>query len=369
MVPTALVTDDVKSPVPSGRFKSASETYPIAPDLPVLSETGETTLPGLYIAGELGGLALIRNAVNQGARVVEEIHRGFAQTPPNSSQALDLLIVGAGPAGLAASLKATELGLNYLTIDQDSIGGTVSKYPRRKLTMTERFTLPLYGRVKKHEFVKEELVELFSHIIETYALEIRSGVKFLGLERKRGGFVSRTSAGVVASRSVLLALGRRGTPRRLGVPGEESEKVLYQLVDASSYCDERILVVGGGDSAIEAATALANQRGNQVVLSYRKPSFFRLKRRNEERLEEYVSNRRVRVMLSSEVERIEEERVLLRVEEESGATRRVALASNYVFVFAGGDPPYPLLQELGVEFGGDGISTSSERQTRARVGV
>ncbi|HEX5135561.1 MAG TPA: NAD(P)-binding domain-containing protein, partial [Planctomycetota bacterium] len=225
------------------------------PDVPMLSDDLETTVRGVFIAGELGGLALIRNAIDQGVRGMEAValrcreERGRADA--------DVLIVGAGPAGLAASLKAKELGLSSVTIDQNDLGGTVRKYPRRKLVMTQPVELPLYGRIKRTEFVKEDLVGFWQHIVEEQRLAVREGVKFLGTRRENGRLVSETSKGPIATRCVLLALGRRGTPRKLGVPGEEQEKVLYQLMDAATYRGLRCLVVGGGDSAIEAALGLA----------------------------------------------------------------------------------------------------------------
>lgn len=322
------------------------------PDIPVLTEDLETSLPGVYIAGELGGVSLIRNAIEQGVRAVEAIARRSRSRPGARPVPVDVLIVGAGPAGIAATLKATECKLTYAAIDQDDVGGTVRKYPRRKLTMTQPVSLPLYGRMKRHEYVKEELIDLWDSIVRDFALKIQSGVKLVGLTRHADCLVAQTTAGQVRARNVVLALGRRGTPRRLGVPGEESEKVLYQLIDAATYRDQHALVVGGGDSAVEAAMALANQPGNEVTLSYRKPNFFRLKQRNEERIRDYIERQRIHAIFSSGVERIEPESVTI-TSKKDGLEYRKRLKNDYVFVFAGGEPPYPLLKAMGVEFGGE----------------
>jgi thioredoxin reductase/Pyruvate/2-oxoacid:ferredoxin oxidoreductase delta subunit len=312
------------------------------PDVPRLSDDLESTVRGVFIAGELGGLALIRNAVEQGVRGIEAVARRCREDRGRADA--DVLIVGAGPAGLAASLKAVELGLSYVTIDQNDVGGTVRKYPRRKLVMTQPVELPLHGRVRRTEYVKEELIELWQGILERHGVRVRERVKFLGTRREDGRLVSETSAGPVATRCVLLALGRRGTPRKLGVPGEEQEKVLYQLMDAATYTGLRCLVVGGGDSAVEAALGLAAQPGNEVTLSYRKPEFFRLKARNAER----IRGGDVRLALGSEVRSIGEEHVDLT---EHG--RAIRLGNDFVFVFAGGEPPYPLLKGMGVRFWGE----------------
>lgn len=316
------------------------------PDVPMLSDDLESTVRGVFIAGELGGLALIRNAIEQGVRGIEAVAHRCREERGRGDP--DVLIVGAGPAGLAASLKAKELGLTYVTIDQNDVGGTVRKYPRRKLVMTQPVELPLHGRVKKTEFVKEELVDLWLKVLEEQEIEVHEGVKFLGTRREDGRLVSETSKGPIATRCVLLALGRRGTPRRLGVPGEEQEKVLYQLVDASTYRGLRCLVVGGGDSAIEAALGLAAQPGNQVTLSYRKPEFFRIKARNEERIRAAAAEGAVKLALGSEVRSVGVQHVDLAL-----GSRAARLPNDFVFVFAGGEPPYPLLKGIGVRFWGE----------------
>jgi thioredoxin reductase len=317
------------------------------PDVPQLTEELESTVRGVFIAGELGGLALIRNAVEQGVRGIEAVARRCREERGGKTDA-DVLIVGAGPAGLAASLKAKELGLSFVTIDQNDVGGTVRKYPRRKLVMTQPVELPLYGKVRRTESVKEELIELWQGVLGKHGVKVQERVKFLGTRREDGRLVSETSKGPVATRCVLLALGRRGTPRKLGVPGEEQEKVLYQLVDAASYQRLRCLVVGGGDSAIEAALGLAAQPGNEVTLSYRKPEFFRIKARNEERIRAAGAEGSVRLALASELRSIGEEHVDLTTP--GGAAR---LPNDFVFVFAGGEPPYPLLKGIGVRFWGE----------------
>ena len=317
------------------------------PDIPSLTEELESTVPGIFIAGELGGLALIRHAVDQGVRAVEAIARRRPDESPPPGVA-DVLIVGAGPCGIAASLKAVECGLDYLTIDQDDTGGTIRKYPRRKLVMTQPVTLPLGEMLKRNEYLKEELIEFWDGLIARHDIRVRSRVKLLGLARAADHFEAETSAGVLRARTVLLALGRRGTPRRLGVPGEEAEHVLYQLIDAATYRDSDLLVVGGGDSAIEAATALADQTGNRVSLSYRKHDFFRLKSRNEERIREYAACGRIQLLLESQVAAIEKDQAILDLNGE-----RRTVPAQFVFVFAGGVPPFPLLKSVGVGFGAE----------------
>lgn len=335
-------------------------------DIPLLSDDYETSVPGMYIAGELGGIALIRNAIEQGTHVIASLPESTSPHPneQQNSNVIDVLIVGAGPTGIAASLKAKEQGLRYLTIDQDDVGGTVRKYPRRKLTMTQPFTLPLYGKVKNNEFIKEDLISLWEEIIQKFNLQIKTGIKFLHCEKNKNTFVTETSKGQVYSRFVVLALGRRGTPRRLGVPGEEAEKVLYQLIDAATYKNQKLLVVGGGDSAIEAATGLANQSGNQVTLSYRKKHFFRLKPRNEERLTQYAESGRLQLLMESNLKEISSDSVTIEIDED-GVKKHQEIENDFVFIFAGGEPPFPLLKKLNIRFGGE---ASEQEQAPPELG-
>lgn len=325
------------------------------PDIPILSEDLETSVPGVFIAGELGGIGLIRHAISQGIRAIETIAGRVREdkTAPEDGDILDVLIIGCGPAGVAAALKAQELGLSYCLIDQDDLGGTVRKYPRKKLVLTQPVELPMYGRMKRTQYMKEELIELWESLFLEMGIEFQPYVKFTDLDVcSDGSLLAMTSAGEFHCRNLVLALGRRGTPRRLGVPGEDCERVLYQLSDAADYTHQNLLVVGGGDSAIEAALALAAQPGNRVTLSYRRHAFFRIKQRNRERIESLRQDGTAEVLFNSQVRKIESNQVLLAIETEGGGACERSIPADHVFVFAGGEPPYPLLKKIGVRLGG-----------------
>ncbi len=317
-------------------------------DIPALTDKFEsTTTPGVFLAGEITGYALIRTAVAHGTSVADEVARRLKDAPRAPDECFDLVIIGSGPAGLACGLQAKLNNLSFLMLEQAELGGTVAKYPRRKLVMTQPVSLPSYGKLARTSYAKEELLEIWHDVIEQNQLPIRTGVEFLGVERDPNGLLRvHTNSGDTLTRTVCLALGRRGTPNRLGVPGEELSKVSYSLLDAEAYEDRRILVVGGGDSAIEAALGLADQPGNEVTLSYRKNTFSRLRQRNQERIDAAVQRGDVEVVFESEVVRIDAETVTLRV---GGRSERV-LANDDVFVFAGGKPPFELLQASGVSF-------------------
>ena len=312
-------------------------------DIPQQDENLQTNLPGVYVAGELSGYALIRNAVAQGTQAVRHI----AQRPRAESGRLDLLIVGAGPAGLSAALAAQEAGLRSLVLEREAAGGTILQYPRKKLVLTQPVQIPLYGALDKEEYTKEELLAIWHTIIKRFALPLEIGRSVDGMSPLAGGGYRVTAGGLHwDAQHVLLALGRRGTPRKLGVPGEDSEKVFYKLLDAASFAGERVLVVGGGDSAVEAAMGLALQEHTAVTLAYRKEKLFRIKRRNEERFGPLLADGRLRAAFNTQVLAIEPERVHLRV-----GVIEETLPNDRVFVFAGGEPPFPLLKTMGLRFG------------------
>ena len=309
-------------------------------EIPHVKETFETNVPGLYIAGELGGMGLIRNAVTQGREAIEYL----SSTLNGRDRAIyDVAIIGAGPAGLAASLQAQKQGLRYITLDQDDLGGTILTYPRQKLVMTQPMEIPLYGKYKSREIRKEELLALFQHIVQKNGIGIHTHEKLEKIHRENGHYRVISSKGEYVAHRVLLAIGRRGTPRKLGVPGENSSKVAYKLIEPEQYRGMRVLVVGGGDSAVEAALSLAGQAGTEVVLSYRKGVFSRIKEGNQKRIERAIRSRAVRVIFNSTVQEIHPKHVVLNCEGKIGQ-----LHNDYVFIFAGGELPTKLLQELGI---------------------
>lgn len=312
-------------------------------DIPHVKGTFETNVPGIYIAGELGGMGLIRNAVTQGRQAVQNIVRSLEGISRGGE--LDLVIVGAGPAGIAAALQAKMEGLSFSLLDQEDLGGTILSYPRRKLVMTQPMELPLYGKVKACEIEKEELLGIFQDVFGKTGLVAQAGEKVHEIVRDDAWYCVRSTNKEHAARRVLLTIGRRGSPRKLGVPGEKSGKVAYRLLDPEKFHDLRLLVVGGGDSAVEAAVALSEQPGASVHLSYRRESIFRIKEGNLTRLERAIANGRITTVFQSEVTRIETEAVYLA---QNG--KEIQLPNDYVFVFAGGELPTDFLKKVGIEF-------------------
>jgi thioredoxin reductase/NAD-dependent dihydropyrimidine dehydrogenase PreA subunit len=312
-------------------------------DIPNVTPDFESNIPGLFIAGELGGMGLIRNAAQQGRQAMDAVMRRKGA----GSADLDVLIVGAGPAGLSAGLSALDHRLKYRLIEQeDSLGGTVYHYPRNKIAMTAPVKLAIVGTVKMGEISKESLLEFWQGVVRKTGLQVSFRERMENLRREADGtFTVQTNQGSYRARSVLLAIGRRGSPRKLGVPGEDAPHVVYRLIDPEQYRGQHVVVVGGGDSALEAAIALAEQPGGSVTLSYRSPAFSRVKQKNLQRWQELDREGRIRSLLSSEVESIEPGRVTIR---KDGVAQ--ACPGDAVIICAGGVLPKDLLEKVGIGF-------------------
>jgi len=334
---------------PVGAITMVMASASMSADMPVLSPENETTVTNMFIVGELGGLALIKNAVNQGRDCIDVVlnrftAHGTARTQPD---VLDVVIVGAGPAGIAASLRAIQHKLKYITLERDEIGGTVAKYPRQKLVMTSPVEFPMYGKFKKTELSKENLLAFWDKVLHRADFKVRTGQRVDDIKKGEDGiFTVITQDTQYRAYAVVLALGRTGTPRKLGVKGEDLPKVMYRLIEADHYINKRILVVGGGDSAVEAAMGLAHQIGNKVTLSYRQSQFSRIKERNSQRVSEAMKSGKIEVLFNSNPIEFKEEAVIIDVE---GQQREIP--NDFVWIFAGGTPPNDFLKKVGVGFG------------------
>ena len=307
-------------------------------DLPMVDEFFESSRPGVHIIGELGGMGLIRNAVTQGLQVAERL----AQTmPKGSGSSPDVVIVGAGPAGLAAALRLREAGRTFRVLEQASLGGTVANYPRQKVVMTEPFQFPFYGKMTKKLISKEELLSTWQRALNKGNVGIDEGVKVTGIEGSDGAFRVETSRGSIDTRKVILATGLRGTPRKLGCRGEDLPKVTYRMMDPEQYegCD--VLVVGGGDAALEATMQLAEESDARVSISYRGENFAKCREKNRTKMAEMVKARRVRALMNSQVDAITENEVVLTV-----AGSPEVLPNDFVIVNIGGELPLEFLSKL-----------------------
>lgn len=331
------------SACPVGAIKLVFGTETRGVDIPYVTPNFETNIKGIFIVGELGGMGLVKNAVTQGREVIEYMSCMLRSAEKKRDDMLDVLIVGSGPAGISASLAAVKHKLKFVTVEQEDIGGTVFQYPRHKIVMTSPMELPMYGNIKLRETTKESLLELWMKVIKQTGLQIRTKEKMTDIKQDDDGFRVFTTKGEYLTKTIVLAIGRRGTPRKLGVPGEHLPKVSYRLLDAEQHKNEHLLVVGGGDSAVEAAMALSDQPGNKVILSYRGDAFGRIKPMNKERLNQRMEKKSIEVLLNSNVKEIREKTLKIAVKDD---IREVP--NDYVYIFAGGELPNEFLSKIGV---------------------
>ena len=311
-------------------------------DLPHVNQTFETNVSGIYIAGELGGMGLIRNAVEQGKQAVENIKKTMDK---NHNATYDLIIIGAGPAGISASLTAKKHNLNAIVLEQDTLGGTVFTFPRAKIVMTSPMDLPLYGKIKLYQTSKTELLDLWQNVISKNDIQIKENSKVEAISSENEYFKLETLNGEqYTSKNILLAIGRRGTPRKLDVPGENREKVAYRLLEPEIISNKNIIVVGGGDSAIESALLLAEQ--NKVILSYRNDVFSRIKPTNSNRINEAIEKGIIDVRLNTNLVSINNEDVDIMDTKENN---QYNIKNDLVYIFAGGELPTQFLQKIGIQ--------------------
>lgn len=347
---------------PVGAITMVTASPSMGADMASLTREYETTIRNLFIVGELGGLALIKNAINQGRDCIDNIANrlnamGARRSVPD---VFDVLIVGAGPGGISASLRAIEKKLTYLTVDEGEMGGTVAKYPRQKLVMTSPVEFPMYGKFKKMELSKEELLAFWNKVLQRVDFKFRPGEKVEDIKKGQDGiFNAVTTKNQYRSHAVILAIGKGGSPRKLGVKGEELPKVMYRLIETDHYINKKILVVGGGDSAVEAAMGLAYQVGNNVTLSYRKEAFSRIKERNAPRIEECMRKGKVKVIFNSAPVEFKQNSVVLDVK---GKLQEIP--NDSVWIFAGGEPPTAFLKKIGVGFGMRDMTLEASNEAR-----
>ncbi len=328
---------------PVGAITITRENNSQRADVPIHSESMETTVPNMYIVGELTGLALIKNAVSDAAKAIEHISG-------NPNKPKKIIIIGSGPSGFSAGLACIKKGLNYEILEQnENYGGTIYQYPRKKLVMTSALEFPTGDLLPKLEYRKEQLLDIWEKLYSKYKLNVRFKSKITAIQALPNGEfqIDIENQPSDICDTVILGLGRRGSPRKLGVPGEDIPKVSYSLIDAGAYKNSNILIVGGGDSAVEAALALSIPTTNTVTISYRKPEFARIKARNEERIKKKIDSKQITVLWESEVKEITENSVKLLT-----PTGETEIKNDAIFIFIGGELPWNLLKNAGVKFGG-----------------
>lgn len=310
--------------------------------MPLLGAACETSVPGIHAVGELAGAGLIARAMAQAVGVVEHI---VAQSDVRGREAgcHDLAIVGCGPAGLAAALAARAAGLDFVVIDQASLGGAVAHYPRGKLVQSAPMRLPILGDVRLGAIDKDALIAFWRTAIAQASIAPRFEETVLDIAREGAVHRLTTSKATLVARRVILATGRGGTPRRLDVPGEDLPKVVYRLTDPAQYAGQNVLVAGGGDSACEAAIALADTPDTHVTLVHRGADLHRATAENRAAIDALARTRRIDLRLETRIGPITTTTVALA----DGQAARV-VDNGAVLACIGGTLPSAWLARLGI---------------------
>jgi NosR/NirI family nitrous oxide reductase transcriptional regulator len=357
--------------------------------LPEMREDGTTALPGVRIVGDLTGVPLLKFSSDSGAKAVKAIlaEPGFARGGDASGETLDLAIVGGGVSGVAAAIEAKKAGLTFRVFEASEPFSTVANFPKAKPIFTYPTGMTPEGDLQFRSEVhpKETLLEDLEKRRRSAGVAVTLA-RIERIERRSAELLLHHGDGktVTKSRRAIVAIGRSGNHRRLGVPGEDSGKVYNRLYDPKDFAGKQALVVGGGDSALETAIALGSA-GAHVTLSYRKKEFSRPKPENVEKVRALEKNPRasvaveepsservttatgdfmeaagdhspgsVRLALGTEVVRIEKESVGLR--DETGA--ETALANDVVFTMLGRETPLDFFRRSRIPIRGEWKTTT-----------
>jgi len=310
---------------------------------PEISANYESNIKGLYIVGDLAGAPVIKLAMEQGFDIVQRI-AGLPELGDSNrdESILDLLVIGAGAAGLNAALAAQDNGLSCVVVEKEKIANTIENFPEGKWVYAEPDSVPPKGKLWLDGATKEDLIKRWQEIVDENDLDVRTEEALETLAKETDGtFLAKTAKGEYRTRKILLATGQRGNPRKLGVPGEESEKVYHRLYSPRKYHGEDILVVGGGNSAIEAALLLSEE--NKVTISYRKGEFARIFKDNQRKIDRAMAVGRVEVMFNSSVKAFGDGRATLMI---GGEERGIPM--DHAFVLIGAQPPVKFLKQLGI---------------------
>lgn len=322
---------------------------------PLVNAKKETNIKGLYVIGDLAGAPVIKLAMAQGFQVIEAIASlpefGDRTATGSPANVIDVIIVGAGAAGLNAALAAKDKGWSVVVLEKGKIANTIQNFPEGKWVYAEPDQVPPKGKLWLDGAKKEDLVQRWHGIVQENGLDVRADTELIDLKKRADGvFELSTSAGTMLGRFVVLATGQRGNPRTLGVPGEDQEKVYHRLYSPKHYQGENIIVVGGGNSAVEAALVLAEK--NKVVISYRQGEFSRLFKDNQRRLQEAILSKRIEILYHSHVTQFGEKEAIIEIRDATAVTNK-KVAFDHAFVLIGAELPFAFLKKLGIRLEND----------------
>ncbi len=335
------------------KSKSYFATVPPQEILPVINSRFESSVKGLFVVGDVTGLPLVKVAANQGRQVIEGMESSGLFGRGDASEGLDLVIVGGGPAGISAAIECEKRGIKYVLLERNELANTVRTFPLGKKVYAEPQTIKNVSELDvDRDLDRDDFLQIVQETVANRKLKFKENVEVSKIVKDRdGGFQVKTKAGTeFPARHVLIAIGRQGQPRKLNIEGcEDCRKVTYRLHTKEDYNDEDVLVVGGGNSAIEAALMLKDH--NRVSISYRGEDFFRAKEENRRLLDEAIANGEITPLLKSNLKASRENEVDIEID---GQLK--TLKNDKVIVLIGQLPPIEFLMDTGMEL--DGVWTS-----------
>ena len=322
---------------------------------PEVRDDGTTELKGVRVVGDLTGVPLLKFSADTGAKAVEAIFEesDFKKGAGDDSGIYDLVIVGAGVSGLSAAIEAKKAGLNFIVYEADEPFSTIHNFPRKKPIYTYPTEMQQAGELTFQSEVKEDLLEELNAQKKQHGIETTQA-KVDNLTREGGTItVNLTEDEPVKAQRVVVAIGRTGNFRKLNVPGEGMDKVSNRLIDAGEHRGQKVMVVGGGDSALEAAISLAGE-GAEVTLSYRKKEFSRPKPENIEKLDALEKEGKLSMRMGTNVQEINEDHVVLCGDDNEDCK----VENDYVFTLIGREPPLDFFRKSGIHVSGDWTAKS-----------
>ncbi len=318
---------------------------------PSFNKNFESNVQGIYVIGDIAGAPVIKLAMEQGYNVIEHIAT-LSDSKVEEKDIYDILVIGSGASGLNAALQAKERGMSCIVLEKEKIASTIENFPEGKWVYAEPDEIPPKGKLWLDGATKEDLLKRWHKIVDDNGIEVRlgHGVDSIVKDGKNFTVTVQNGSNFKAHR-VILAIGQRGNPRKLGVPGEDREEVYHRLYSPKHYSDENIIVVGGGNSAVEAALVLCEQ--NRVVLSYRKDAFGRIFKDNRRKLDEAVQAGKIKLALSSNVTEFSKGFATLQLSNKEGNKTTGTFSYQHAFVLVGAELPLKFFKEQNIKLEGE----------------
>jgi Thioredoxin reductase len=316
---------------------------------PEIDEQKETSLPGVYIVGDLTGIPLLKLAADGGAKIVKQLFSDQKTSikKEKNTDVYELVIIGAGPAGISTAIECKKKGINYIILESNRILNTIENFPKEKPITLKPDGVQLELPLEMNDGTKETLLDELTSQIAREGLDFEVGTFVQKLNRKDNVIHIETNKNMYMAEKVVLAIGKAGNSRQLKVPGESLPKVFNKLYDPGEFADKNILVVGGGDSSLECSIALARS-GNRIIHSYRKEEFSRPKEENMNKFYDLVEQGKITPFFESTVKEIREKEVVLKTKEDTEI-----IPNDVVFTLIGRELPTQFFKRSGIRMEGE----------------